>query len=29
MEDINRFKLEVNPERLKQFLPFTTLVELK
>ncbi|CAD8099233.1 unnamed protein product [Paramecium primaurelia] len=29
MEDINRFKLEVKPERLKQFLPYTTLVENK
>ncbi|CAD8189124.1 unnamed protein product [Paramecium pentaurelia] len=29
MEDINRFKLEVKPERLKQFLPYTTLVEIK
>lgn len=29
MEDINRFRLEVKPERLKQFLPYTTLVEIK
>lgn len=28
IEDIQKFRLEVKPNRLKQFLPYTTIVEL-